>query len=211
VPVVAVVILAGLFLLLLIVLALVAFKMLGARDAQGNVTAPGCINGCAVALALTLLGVVGAVTFVAASAAIAGTGKVGQELRDLARREREVAERRAEEAQERREERDEHAESEEESGEAVAFFRIVLESRDHVEVPQPLLDAISEAGAGNEFEISVEHLFDESGNDVTLVELTVPAEGRDLEELERAISEVLSDPARKGDSDFELRRADELR
>lgn len=219
-PVVVVAVLAGLFLVLLIVLALVAFKMLGARDAQGNLTAPGCLNGCLVSLALVLLGFVGAATFVAASAAIAGSGPIGEELRDLARRERERAERRSDEARQRRAERDERRDEQgprgpgsEESGaeESGAYVRIVLEARDHVEVPQPLLDAISEAGAGGDFEVTVEHLVDESGADVTVVELTVPGDGRDLGELERAVAEILEDPARNGDSDFELREVRDLR
>ena len=219
---VAVVVLAGLFLLLLVVLAFVAFKTLAARDASGNVTAPGCLNGCAVAAALTVLGLLGIFTFVAGVAAIAGKGPVAQELRRMAERERERAEhehdravRREREERELNEERG--ANAEEALGEPVERaapsgprLRVVLEARDHVEIPEELLESLSEAGAGEDFEVVLDHLVDESGNDVTLVELTMPAEGRDLNEIERAFAEVLADPERNGDSDFELRRTEVL-
>jgi hypothetical protein len=219
---VAVVVLAGLFLLLLVVLAFVAFKTLAARDASGNVTAPGCLNGCAVAAALTALGVLGIFTFAAAVAAIGAKGPLAQEVRKIVERQRERAEQEHDRAVRReREEREWGEEGRERVEQALdepseraapsgPRLRVVLEARDHVEVPEELLESLSEAGAGEDFEVVLDHLVDESGNDVTLVELTMPAEGRDLNEIERAVAEVLDDPERNGDSDFELRQVEVL-
>ncbi len=202
----AVVLLAALFLVLLAVLAAVAFKLLAARDAQGNVTAPGCLNGCAIALVLALLGGLGAATFLAAAGAIAGEGplrEIGRELRERkrVRDEGRDAERNAPQPRE--------AETREERTDG--SLRVVLESPGHVDVPPELLRSLEQAGVAAELELLVDHLADESGHDVTLVEIALPASERDLGELERTFEEVLRDPERNGGSEFVLRRIEELR
>jgi hypothetical protein len=61
------ILLALAFLILLVVLAVVAARLLGARDAEGRRAAPGCLAGCAVAAALGFLGLVGLAVFTGAA------------------------------------------------------------------------------------------------------------------------------------------------
>ncbi len=61
------ILLALAFLVLLSVLAVVVVRFATTRDAEGRLTPPGCMAGCAVALALSLLGAAGLAVFAGAA------------------------------------------------------------------------------------------------------------------------------------------------
>src|SRR5262245_35388430 len=60
----------ALFLLVLAGVSFAAVKLFTARDANGNVTAPGCLLGCATGLALAVVALLGLTAFVLGAVAI---------------------------------------------------------------------------------------------------------------------------------------------
>jgi len=73
----------ALFLLLLAALALATTKLFAAKDATGQVTAPGWVGGCATGCALMFIGFVGVIAFIAGVAAISAAHSVERVVKSV--------------------------------------------------------------------------------------------------------------------------------
>ena len=74
--------LAAAFLVLLACLGWVALRVFAARNDKGELTAPGCLNGCAFAVVLAGLGAVGLGTLVVGAFVAATPPEVRETFRD---------------------------------------------------------------------------------------------------------------------------------
>lgn len=167
--------LSALFLLLLAGLAFASVKLFGARDAQGQLSAPGCAGGCLMAGVLSLMALLGLIAFIAGATAMSASRSASELL--SAAPDMKVGVWR---------DRGAHVES-------VPGYplRVVLQWSGHSEPTEALLRALEEAGAGGEMQVEVRYDTGPDGAPLTIVDLALPAAESDADELERVLSEVL--------------------
>jgi hypothetical protein len=227
------------FLALLGCLAFAAVKVFGAKNAEGRVSAPGCLAGCAMALVLTLLGVAGLATFLVAAAVATsspemseaareisagireGVGELRRELRTEAGRARRRAPRDAELERLDSESADESDDSagavgvdESDDTRIVPWrARVVVSWSGHGEPDVKLLDMLDDAGLDAPIDVEVDFESDETDGDRSLAILTGSASLESVGDLRRRVEEALERAGAELGVEFALVevRAEDLR
>jgi hypothetical protein len=221
------------FLALLGCLAFAAVKVFGAKNAEGRVSAPGCLGGCAMALVLTLLGVAGLATFLVAAAVATsspemneaareisagireGVGELRRELRTEIGRARRRAPRDTDIERFDSESTDETDESDDAGGVVGAEesddtrivpwrARVVVSWSGHGEPDVKLLDMLDEAGLDAPIDVEVDFESDETDGDRSLAILTGSASLESVGELRRRVEEALERAGAELGAEFEL-------
>jgi hypothetical protein len=167
--------LAFLFLALLAALCLVSFKVFAARDPQGNLTAPGCLNGCAFAALLSVVGLLGVAAFacgVVTISAAESVERVTDQIGDV-----DIG------LWHDREERVQHVDG--------FPLHVVLEWKGYSEPTSRLVSKLEELGGGNEMHVRAEYSTNAAGEEITVVDIAFRADGDDIADLERELSEAL--------------------
>jgi hypothetical protein len=188
------IVLLVLFLLLLTALAFASVRLFAARDVHGNVTAPGCLNGCALALLLGVCGLLGAAAFAAGVIGISTAESVHIATRDLP--EISIG------AWRDRSDRSEHIVHREGYP-----LHVVLEWKGHSEPTEALLREIEKLGASDDMLVEVQYLVDENGERTTLVDLALRMSEDDADELEEELRRHRSDLDLSQGVEVILRRA----
>ena len=165
------------FLLLLSVLALVAWKLLAAKDAQGNRSTPGCLLGGLTGLTLGCFGLVGLVTFIVGAVAITSAHSV----HELVRTKDGVKFGVVRDAQERIHREPHRA------------LHVLLEWKGHAEPAEELVRKLTELCEAVDANIVADYEQNEAGEDVTRVDIALPIGDNDLRELEEGLREALPD------------------
>ncbi|MCC7012032.1 MAG: hypothetical protein IT454_05705 [Planctomycetes bacterium] len=168
---------AALFLLLLAGLAFASVKLFGAKDAQGQLTAPGCLNGCMAGLMLSVIAALGLGAFVVG----AWTVSAADALRTV-------------------------VESAPDMKVGVWHDRpttltsipgyplhVVLQWAGHSEPTEQLLKKLEELGAGTEMRIDVSYDNDETDGQRTTVDIAIPMSPTDANELSALIESLRSE------------------
>jgi hypothetical protein len=166
-----------LFLILLAVLAFASVKLFAAKDEKGQRTAPGCLGGCMTALALTVIGLLGLVAFIAGAAAISASKSAKTVIEaaddfsvgvwhDRAASVKSVPD---------------HP------------FHVVFEWTGHSEPTEAFLKELEKAGAKGEMQVAVDYQTNENGEPVTIVDVALRMKERDAAEIEKAIEAFLPD------------------
>jgi len=169
--------LSALFLVLLIVLGAVSVKLFSARDPKGGVTAPGCLGGCATMFALIVIALLGLAAFLGGTAAITASRSAARLIE--AAPDMKVGVWRDRERYVR--------------GVAGHPLHVVFQWSGHSEPTEALLHKLEEIGGGRDADVRVSYEKNESGEDVTIVDVALRASSKDAEELEKAIHEVRPD------------------
>jgi hypothetical protein len=165
---------SALFLLLMIALSFASVRLFAAKDEKGQRTAPGCLGGCLTAMVLSLVACLGLAAFVA-----------GAWTLTAAKTAREVIEAAPDIQVGVWHDRAEHVQS-------VPGYplHIVLRWSGHAEPTETLLRKLEEAGGGSEMVIDVSYDTDESGAQVTTVDIALSMSHSDAGELERMIEDL---------------------
>ncbi len=223
------VLLALAFLLFLAVLAVVVVRFGSTRDAEGRPSAPGCFAGCAVALALSLLGLAGLAVFAGAAALIsapseefradlrdaaqevgAGLRELGQELRENARDAGRELRESAREARRPRESRDTSATPS--AAPTVAPLetnrpwraRIVVSWPGDSDPSSELLEALTRAALETPIDAAVHPSIGEDGGARTRAELTATSRAADVKALEALLRVELARASAELDLEYLL-------
>ena len=171
----ALTLLTALFLILLIALGFASVRLLGARDEKGELVAPGCLNGCAMALVLSVLAFLGAVAFIAGATAIATAESVRVATRDLPEMKIGV-----------------WSEPQDFVQHYEGFpLHVVLQWKGHSEPMETLLERLREEGLGDSARITREYTRDENDEAITVVDIALPAQEHDLDGLRELMREFL--------------------
>jgi hypothetical protein len=185
----------ALFLLVLAGVSFAAVKLFAPRDANGNITPPGCLLGCATALALTVIALLALAAFVAGSAAIVKLHALDRliqhapdvEIRSWMDPERHV------------------------HRDPARPLHVVVEWSGHSQPTSEIISRIDELvharvrvdGQGVEGRgwdgadesdvlVDVDYTQDENGAPITVVDIAIPIHGGPLEGLEEALDDLLN-------------------
>jgi hypothetical protein len=223
--------LAAAFLVLLAALAWVALRVFAARNDKGELTAAGCLNGCAFALLLTALGGVGLATLVVGAFVAATPPEVRETVRDVRNELREafgelreglragVDELREEIERERRDARPRGPEWTRPSDEPDSstpqaarvghnpFAIVVVRWRGAPDPPLELLEALVGCGLAEPIDVSVESVADETDEPEQRATFRARAGSGELAELERCLREALAAARESNGTSFELLEA----
>lgn len=163
------------FLFLLAVLALVAWKVFATKDASGNRTTPGCLAAGGAGLALGCLGVLGFAAFIAGVVAVSSA----RSMETFVRTKDGLKVGLVRDAQARigHDER--------------RTLHVLLEWKGATAPDAPIFRELSERC--REFDASVTPRTEknEAGEDVTVVDIAVPLQASEIDELERALRRQL--------------------
>jgi hypothetical protein len=176
-------VLFALFLLVLVAVAFSAARLLGGRGPDGKRDAAGCLTGCAVGLGLLVLGALGLAALIAAlSVQTASVAVSHNPVRRVYLGTR--------------------TESGGAAGERAPLagfaqdparpLHLVFEIEGHDASPDKLLRWIGEWSDG-EAKVSSRNEFDAEGRPVTWIDVALPAQGRELLEIEREVREIWPD------------------
>jgi len=219
--------LAAAFLVFLAVLGWVALRVFAARNDKGELTAPGCLNGCVFAALLAGLGAVGLAALVAGAFVAAippevreTVREVRHELRDAVSDLREGLREGAEELREElgRERRDARPHGPEWTRVPEAdsstprtaqpddsrVVILVVRWRGESDPPLELLEALVGCGLVEPIDASVESIADETDEPEQRATIRARAAGADLAGLERCVREALDQLRELRGMSFEL-------
>lgn len=223
--------LAAAFLVLLSALAWVALRVFAARNEKGELTAPGCLNGCAFAALLTGLGAVGLGTLVVGAFVAAtppevretvrdvrdelreafaevreGLREGADELREELERERRDARPRGPEWTRRADEADSSTPQTARVGDNPVVI-VVVRWRGEPAPPLELLDALVRCGLAEPIDVAVESIADETDEPEQRATFQARIAGGQLAELERCLREALEAARETSGTSFELLEA----
>lgn len=222
--------LAAAFLVLLAALGWVALRVFAARNDKGELTAPGCLNGCAFALLLSALGAVGLATLVV-GAFVAATPpevretvrEVRHELRDAFSELREGLREGAEELREEleHERRDARPRGPEwtrvpeadsstprtDQPDDSPVVILVVRWRGESDPPLELLEALVGSGLVEPIDASVESIADETDEPEQRATIRARATTGEIAEIERCVRRAFETMRETGRTSFELLEA----